>query len=194
MFKKILVLGLIFCSLHSAVEVEVPHDIMTPGIQTLDPLALTSPQFHNNGPIPWENSKEGENRSPQLEWTGVANIAKEFALTCDDPDAKGFVHWVVYNIPGSSRSISTQLKRAGQISDGTKQGVNSFGNIGYDGPMPPKGDKPHQYFFTLYVLDKPITLKQGATKQELLQAMHRQSTIVQTIQLIGTYQRKTLNF
>ena len=33
---------------------------------------------------------------------------------------------------------------------------NDFGSYEYGGPCPPKGDKPHRYFFTLYGLKDKI--------------------------------------
>ncbi|TEU01283.1 MAG: YbhB/YbcL family Raf kinase inhibitor-like protein, partial [Candidatus Stahlbacteria bacterium] len=32
------------------------------------------------------------------------------------------------------------------LEDGTLQGINNFGNIGYVGPCPPRG-APHHYHF-----------------------------------------------
>ena len=169
-----------------------PRDIMTRGILTLADFKLRSPEFLHNGPIPRNLTCDGKNLSPILEWDGVAQTVEEFALIVDDPDAPGkepFVHWVIYNIPLSTRGILKQLKRAPSLIDGTKQGTNSFGNIGWDGPCPPKKDRAHQYIFTLYALDKKISLAAGATKAQLLKAMKAQGSIAQTTQLIGTYQR-----
>lgn len=164
---------------------------MTRGILTLADLKLTSSDFVRDNPLPARFTIDGGNRAPELHWEGVGKTVVEFALICEDPDAPGgtFVHWVVYNIPGSARGLQTQLNRSAKISDGTKQGKNSFGRMGYDGPKPPKG-KPHHYVFTLYSLDKPLILKEGATKEELLKVIEEQSNIVQTAQLIGTYQTK----
>ena len=73
-----------------------------------------------------------------------------------------------------------------QLPDGSMQGKNSWGNIGYQGPMPPKG-KPHRYFFKLYALDTMLDLQPGATKYELLDAM--KGHILDQTQIYGTYQR-----
>jgi len=177
-------------SLHAA-----PYnpEVMPRGIQTVANLTLISDDFKNTGSIPVKCTCDGINKAPLLRWSGAARTVQEFALICEDPDAPGkepFVHWIVYNIPLTANGLLTDLKQLPVALDGTKQGTNSFGNIGYNGPCPPKGDKPHHYIFTLYSLEQKLNLAQGATKQQLLQAIQNQTTPQQTTQLMGTYQRK----
>ena len=73
------------------------------------------------------------------------------------------------------------------LPNATRQGVNDFGKIGYGGPCPPPG-KPHHYFFKLYALDARLSLKAGATKKDLLQAMD--GHVVAEGFLMGKYQRR----
>ena len=173
-------------------------DVMPRGYQTRAELKLFSDDFAHNGLIPAAFSCEGaiENHSPQIQWKWdgkMFQIVKEYVLICEDLDAPGqepFVHWLVYNIPPSANGVITQLKRSPAIDDGTKQGTNSFGRIGYDGPCPPPGDKPHLYVFILHALEKPLSVPAGATKKQLFKAIDEQSHIIRTAQLMGTYQRK----
>ena len=69
-------------------------------------FALRSPDFANGANIPRAFTCEGEDRSPALEWTDAPPGTKTFALIADDPDAPvgTWVHWVIYNIPGSARA------------------------------------------------------------------------------------------
>ena len=86
----------------------------------------------------------------------------------DDPDAPmgTWVHWVMYNIPGTVTSLE-EKKSAEQIK--AIDGLNSWEEKGYNGPCPPGGT--HKYNFKLYALDTTLTAKEGMTKDELLEAM-----------------------
>jgi Raf kinase inhibitor-like YbhB/YbcL family protein len=109
----------------------------------LSDMTLTSSAFDDGGPIPTRHTGEGEDVSPAMSWSKVPDGTRSFALICHDPDAPllspgtyGFVHWVLYGIPGSA----TKLPEG--VADYV-QGVNNFGNAGYGGPMPPAGHGTH---------------------------------------------------
>jgi Raf kinase inhibitor-like YbhB/YbcL family protein len=74
----------------------------------------------------------------------------------------------------------------GKLASGALQGKNGFGEIGYAGPCPPSGS-PHHYRFTLYALDKSLSLAAGASKEQVLEAM--QGHVLAESQLIYIYQR-----
>ncbi len=101
----------------------------------------------------------GGNVSPELHWSGVPAGTKSFGLTMYDPDAptgSGWWHWVVYNIPASTTSLSLGAGDASgaKLPAGAVQGRTDFGKPGYGGPCPPPG-APHHYIFTLYALKVP---------------------------------------
>lgn len=148
-------------------------------------LKLQSSVFSDQETIPEKYTGDGENISPPLSWSNVPEGTKEFALIVDDPDAprpNPWVHWVVYNIPGSEVSIPE-----GGLPSGAKEGQNTFGNTNYGGPAPPKGHGKHRYFFKLYALDTSLDLAPGASKDVLLQAM--EGHILADAQLVGLYER-----
>jgi Raf kinase inhibitor-like YbhB/YbcL family protein len=152
-------------------------------------IKVTSTAFQEGGMIPQQYTCDGANISPPLSWTGVPGGVKTLALITDDPDApKGvFTHWVLFNLPASSRELPENVPAQERLPDDAKQGTNSFKKIGYGGPCPPSGDEAHRYFFKLYALDTELALDAGATKEQLLKAMD--GHIVAEGQLMGRYKR-----
>lgn len=125
-------------------------------------LQLTSPEFEDGSSMPRRYTCDGDDVSPPLEWTGAPDDAASLALVMDDPDARGFVHWVVINIDPSA----TGGLPAGWSEDGEFQGTNSYGGIGYRGPCPPSG--AHRYVFRLMALDTVLELSDAPSADEVL--------------------------
>lgn len=153
----------------------------------LSEMQLNSPAFESGGKIPSKYSGEGENVSPPLQWTNVPDGTRSFALICHDPDAPlvsgstyGFVHWVLYNIPGSVASLP---EGGGEYT----KGPNGAGQEGYMGPMPPNGHGIHHYFFWLFALDEELNLEPGLTLWQLLERI--EPHVIGMNRLVGTYQR-----
>lgn len=97
----------------------------------------------------------GENKSPAVEWSGAPEGTKSFVLTMYDPDAptgSGFWHWVIFNIPAEAGGIPEDVANAGGMPEGAVAGRTDWGAAGYGGPVPPPGDDPHRYVFTLHAL------------------------------------------
>ena len=146
-------------------------------------MQLSSSAFKEGDTIPKQHTGDGKDTSPPLAWTGAPQGTKSFAVICDDPDApRGtWVHWVLFNLPADTREL-----KEGAEPKGATQGKNDFGNFGYGGPAPPKGN-PHRYFFKLYALDTMLDLPAGATKAQLVAAM--KGHVLAEGQLMGKYQR-----
>lgn len=150
-------------------------------------LQLKSTAFESRNAIPQRHTGEGEDVSPMLEWTNVPEGTRSFVLICHDPDAPlikpgvyGFVHWVIYNIPGSVNNLA----------EGTKEyttGINDFGEEGYKGPMPPEGHEPHHYFFWLLALNEELNLEPGLTMWQLLERI--EPYVIGMNRLVGIYER-----
>ena len=109
-------------------------------------------------------------------------------MIADDPDAPvgTWVHWVIYNIPGSARALPSGVEKKERLADGSVQGRNDFRKPGYNGPCPPPG-KPHRYFFKLYALNAELPLAPGATKADVERSMS--GHILGQAQWMGRYQR-----
>jgi Raf kinase inhibitor-like YbhB/YbcL family protein len=151
------------------------------------PFELTSAAFAHGTPIPTQYSCDGEDVSPPLAWSDPPEGTQTFALINDDPDAPVgvWVHWVLYNIPGSLRSLDEAIPVQEALEDGSLHGENSWGRRDYGGPCPPSGT--HRYFFKMYALDTMLELDAGADKQKLLDAM--EGHILAQAELMGTFSR-----
>jgi len=150
-------------------------------------IPLTSNAFAHEGLIPAQYACTGSDISPALTWSDPPEGTQSFALIMDDPDASvgTWVHWVLFNIPASSRGLTEAIPSEGTLSDGSLHGKNSGGNLGYNGPCPPSGT--HRYIFKLYALDEMLGLSSGADKGELLKAM--EGHILAQGELMGTFSK-----
>ncbi|WP_461209723.1 YbhB/YbcL family Raf kinase inhibitor-like protein [Desulfocurvus sp. DL9XJH121] len=151
-------------------------------------MKLMSSSFDEGQHIPLQYTCDASDFSPALEWDDAPENTRSFALICDDPDAPGgtWTHWVIYGIPGVVFQLAAKMPRMDAHPSGLKQGLNSWGRLGYNGPCPPPG-APHRYFFTLYALDADPGLKPEASREELEAAM--QGHVLATAQTMGTYKR-----
>ena len=150
-------------------------------------LEITSKDFRHGEPIPAGFTCDGEDRSPQLAWTGVPVETRSFALICDDPDApRGtWQHWLLYNLTPDACELDAGVPSKPELPSGARQGINDFGNVGYGGPCPPVGR--HRYFHKLYALDTQLGDLKNPTKATIEQAM--QGHVLEKTELVGTYQK-----
>ena len=104
--------------------------------------------------IPRQFTCDGGDRRPKV-GAAVPDGAKAVAFVMVDPDAPGgtFVHWTHWGA--------------------NTEGKNSFGKVGYSGPCPPKGDKPHRYVVTFYALRKPLGLPVGSDPEKVFSAIRK---------------------
>ena len=151
-------------------------------------LDLQSEVFENKGYIPDRYTCDAQNFSPPLNWSNVPANARSFVLICDDSDApfKIWVHWVIFNIPLEVEKFKEEISKEELNRLAVVEGINDFGKVGYQGPCPPQG-KFHRYLFKLYALDTTLSLEEGASKKDVIEAM--QGHIVAEAKLVGLYQR-----
>ena len=148
-------------------------------------MEIKSSSFNNEAMIPAKYSYDGKNISPPLTWSGAPKETKSFALVCDDPDAPvgTWVHWVMFDMPANRNFLPESISSQEEIAGTGKNGINNFGNYGYDGPYPPGGT--HRYYFKLYALDTMLNLNAKVSKEVLLAAM--QGHVLAEAQVMGKY-------
>src|SRR2546428_697340 len=83
-----------------------------PGKEAAMALTISSPSFSSGGEIPSVHTCDGKDVSPELRFGDVPEGTKTLVLIVHDPDAPDpkaprmdWVHWVVYNLPASTRSL-----------------------------------------------------------------------------------------
>jgi Raf kinase inhibitor-like YbhB/YbcL family protein len=170
-------------------------------------MQLNSDSFNDGAPIPGafafavidpaSHVALSSNRNPHLAWFEIPAETQSFVLICHDQDVPScgddvnkegrevpeslprvdFFHWLLTDIPASTREIAagshsdgvTPRGKPGPAApDGLRHGVNDYTYwfatdpdmrgvyYGYDGPCPPWNDALlHHYVFTLYALDVP---------------------------------------
>jgi Raf kinase inhibitor-like YbhB/YbcL family protein len=141
---------------------------------------LISAAFTDGGEIPAQYTCDGDNTPPPMAWAGTPDGTAELLLLVDDPDARGFVHWLVVGIPADTDGLS-----GARLPEGAREGRNDFGRTGYGGPCPPSGS--HHYQFTLYALSQPTDLA-GTPNADDLQRTLADSVLAQA-RLTASYQR-----
>jgi len=187
-------------------------------------MRLECAAFDDNTPIPDSycfciparegHVNMGENRNPALRWSEIPPGTRSLVLICVDPDVPtrpddvnqegrsvpaslprcDFYHWVMVDIPPTTRGIAEgeccdgitaggKEQAAGPA--GARQGINDYTNwfagdadmggeyFGYDGPCPPWNDElMHHYRFVLYATDLERCPVSGSfTGQDVMHAL-----------------------
>lgn len=150
-------------------------------------ISLKSPAFKEGESIPSRHTCEGYNISPPLEWNNLPDDTMSMAIICEDPDAPSglWTHWIIFNLPKDTSGLKEKIMPREEVDDMIKQGLNSWGTVGYRGPCPPQGT--HRYFFRIYALDKILDLPSSCTRDDLLKKM--ENHILDQGVLMGTYTR-----
>jgi Raf kinase inhibitor-like YbhB/YbcL family protein len=144
-------------------------------------LTLRSDAFGDGDAMPARYTCDGPDVSPPLGWSDVPEEAGAFALIVRDPDADGFVHWVLTDIPAHTTSLPDGMGDTVGIA-----GRNDFGRVGWGGPCPPSGE--HRYEFKLYALNAPLQLDGAPAADEVERALG--ANLLAEARLTGVYRRQ----
>ena len=138
-------------------------------------FTLTSSSVHDGHPLPLAQLSGifgvpgGQDRSPQLSWSGFPRETKSFVVSMYDPQAptgSGFWHWVVADIPASVTELAedagapdSKVLPAGAFQLGADAGARQ-----YVGGAPPADSGVHEYHLTVTALDvETAGLEQSAS-------------------------------
>ena len=126
----------------------------------IEVMSLTTTAWTDGGMIPAKYTQAGAQVSPPLSWSNVPDGVQSFVLIARDTDAAigngtdDMLHWMLWNIPASARSLAEAIPQGNQLPDGTRQ-ISASGPY-YRGPGAPASGPAHHYVFELYALDGTI--------------------------------------
>lgn len=131
------------------------------GMRPVPGFQVTSTDIEDGEPLPaeiYDLPSGGQNRSPQLSWSGFPEGTRSFVVTCFDPDAptgSGFWHWAVANIPASVTSLPGGAgdPAKGLLPEGAITMPNETRASEFIGAGPPEGTGVHHYWFVVHALD-----------------------------------------
>lgn len=155
-------------------------------------MKLTSSAFEDGGkiPVPYVMpGAGGQNLSLPLSWSDPPPGTQSFALSMVDPHpiARNWVHWLVIDLPGAAASLPEGASGR-KMPPGAVELKNSFGDLGYGGPQPPRGSGDHPYVITLYALSAPrVDLRADTTLGAFKQAL--EGKVLATATLTGYFGR-----
>jgi Raf kinase inhibitor-like YbhB/YbcL family protein len=141
-------------------------------------MTLVSSAWPDGGQIPARYTQADIEISPALSWSNVPDGAASFALIVHDLDAASglgtddILHWMLWNIPATTTSLSEGVPRGAQLADGTRQ-ISATGP-NYRGPGAPASGPAHHYVFELFALDTMLDGLLGAVQAPLTRrTLHR---------------------
>jgi Raf kinase inhibitor-like YbhB/YbcL family protein len=135
----------------------------------------------------------GEDRSPQLSWSGFPDGTKSFAITVYDPEAptlSGFWHWAVFNLPASVTELPAGAgdPDSSALPAGAVTLRNDAGLTRFLGAAPPDGHGLHQYHFVVHALSTDhLDVDPGATPAFLV--FNLGGVTLGRAAITGTYER-----
>ena len=133
----------------------------------------------------------GQNVSLPVLWGDVPAGTKSFVFSVIDTHhaANNWVHWFVITVPRSVREIAEHASGLREkMPPGSLELRNSFGSLGYDGPMPAKNSGPHGYVITVHALGvESLPVGPYSTVEECREEMR--TNVIATGTIVGIFQR-----
>jgi len=148
-------------------------------------IEMASDDFLDKGVLPVLYTCDGKNVPPQLTWTKLPKETQALALvmTSTEKDKKEKVHWILHNIAPNTKNIPELMSK---LPAGAQVAKNSWGNTNYQSPCPDRGTA-QSYLFTLYALNKKVTLPADTTPENILTTL--KANTIQTGHITAIYSR-----
>jgi Raf kinase inhibitor-like YbhB/YbcL family protein len=126
-------------------------------------MTLTTTAWSDGGLIPQKYTQSGPEISPGLQWSGAPQGTVSYVLTFTDLDTTaqgstdGLLHWLLWNIPGTTTSLPQAMPDTLELEDGTRQ-LSASGSR-YRGPGAQTAGPLHHYVLEIYALDTKLDIK-----------------------------------
>jgi Raf kinase inhibitor-like YbhB/YbcL family protein len=123
-------------------------------------LLVTSSAFSSGSDLDDRYTQNGAGMSPSLSWPKGPDGTQSYVVLVEDPGAprpEPISHWVIYNIPSTSRGLPQNVPTDATLENGANQGTNIARKVGYIGPKPPAG-QTHPYHFEVFALNTKLHL------------------------------------
>jgi Raf kinase inhibitor-like YbhB/YbcL family protein len=123
-------------------------------------MTMSTSAWTDGGVVPAKYAQSGDEYSPPLTWSDPPEGTQSFLLVVHDIDATNAdgtldtLHWMVWNIPPSSRGLPEHMPQGPELPDGSRQ-ISASGPY-YRGPAAPPTGPEHHYVFDLYALDTKL--------------------------------------
>lgn len=158
-------------------------------------LTMTITGFADGSDIPLKYTQSGSQTSPEITWINTPPGTVTLLLHMHDMDVSrnhttdDQLHWLVWNIPGTSTELPEGMPAGAQLQIGAYQ-VSASG-ASYRGPGAPASFPKHHYVFELIALDTKIDVQPGAdafaTRAEVMKAI--QGHILEKSVYVGLFHR-----
>jgi len=149
----------------------------TPPARVRVGMTMTSPSFTDGGVFPDPYTmKSTAPVSPALAWADAPAKTVSFTLIYYDQEellqanSADVVHWLIFNIPGTARSLAEGTGTATPLPEGAVQLKNASGKVEYMAPGMGCCTY-HHYTFQLYALDTRLNLSPDAKRVDVDAAM-----------------------
>jgi Raf kinase inhibitor-like YbhB/YbcL family protein len=149
-------------------------------------MTLTTTAWADGTQIPAKYTQAGDQTSPELKWANAPAATQSFVLHMHDPDAalnRGTddqVHWLVWNIPGTSAGMPEGVKAGAELPDGSRQ-ISATGPS-YRGPGAPATGPMHHYTIEVYALDTKIDVQPSTNAQPATAAVETRANVMKAMQ------------